>query len=164
MPSLDYNSKYRVDLDDEIRREVIAELGICNLSAVWEYYGASYLSKNNFPNKSDENISIEESNKIKNRRMHFNVLSSNKTDLSYKEVLKNSKNAVEKFENSQILGLKISVFSNVFNMIKSYLHEIFKWLLNNNSNIFLVILYISIIFNKGKLSFDDLEKILNSSY
>lgn len=158
LPSLEYGSKYRVDLDDEIRREVIAELGICNLNSTWDYYGASYLSKNNFPEKSDENIGIDESSKVKNRRMHFNVLSSNKTDLSYKEVLKSSKNAVEKFENSKILGFKLSVFVNIFGRMKSHFHEFIKWLLNNNSNIFLVILCLSIIFNKRKLTFDDLER------
>ena len=160
LPSLEYNSKYRVDLDNEIKRETIAELGICNLYSVWEYYGVSYLSKSNFPQKLDYSISPDESMLVNKRRMHFNVLSSNRTDLSFRDVLINSNNAIEKFENSKIIGLKLSVYKNKFHKVRVNFLRFYQWIENNSSRIFLFILFLTVIFNKEILTYDDLGNIL----
>lgn len=160
LPSLEYNSRYRVDLDNETKRETIAELGICNLNSVWNYYGISYLSRNNFPDNLDSNISLQESMKVNKRRMHFNVLSSNTTDLKYREVLMNSNNAVEKFENSKILGLKLFIYKNKSHKIKVRFIELYNWIENNSSRIFLFILFLTVIFRKDNLTYDDMGGIL----
>lgn len=82
LPSMNYNSDYRVDLNNEIRREVIAELGITALNSEWDYLGVSYLAINQEKNKNDQG-------KPTKRRMHFNVLTSNKTSLDFKAVVAN---------------------------------------------------------------------------
>ena len=44
LPSMEFDSKYRIDLNNEIQREALAELGLPFFEHEWSYYGISYLS------------------------------------------------------------------------------------------------------------------------
>ena len=104
LPSMNYNSDYRVDLNNEIRREVIAELGITALNSEC-YLGVSYLAINQ--------KRINDQGKPTKRRMHFNVLTTNKTSLDFKSVVANQKHATENFENSKVVGIQTILWNSI---------------------------------------------------
>lgn len=139
LPSMDYDSKYRIDLRKELKRETIAELGITAIESEWQYHGISYLNINN-GNKSWQSI--------KKRRMHFNVLSSNKTGLNFEDILKTQNLATEKFENSEIRGLKTNLYINKQNRLKKYLLRILSWLDRNKSHFILIFLLVKFLLTK----------------
>lgn len=154
MPTMDYFSKYRVDLNREIERECIAELGAASYGVEWNYYGVSYLSINNHREDS-KNISIEKSSQAKSRRMHFNVLSSNSLSQSFKEVIKTHRTATESFENESIVGIKTKVFKDKMDLLKSIVSSIYSWLDKNKSSIFLLLIFISVLI--GNRDYDTLD-------
>ena len=51
--------------------------------------------------------------------MHFNVLMSNSLSHSFKEVDKFHKYATESFENESIVGIKIKIFNDKRDVLKS---------------------------------------------
>ena len=138
MPTMDYFSKYRVDMTNEIQRECIAELGITSFNLDWNCYGVSYLSINNASN----------SETAKFRRMHFNVLMSNSLSHSFKEVDKFHKYATESFENESIVGIKIKIFNDKRDVLKSLFLILYNWLEENKSRIFLFLIIMSILLEK----------------
>lgn len=146
MPTMDYYSKYRIDLRQEIERECMAELGVSSLRSDWKYHGVSYLSINN--NVFDSNESYEKSQNVKHRRMHFNVLVSNILPLDFKDVLKTYTIATENFENEIIIGIKTKVFRNSFDLLKIMVITLYHWLENNKSRLFLMLILISVLFGR----------------
>lgn len=157
LPTMDYYSKYRVDLENEIRREAIAELGFSAFNNN-NYYGVSYLSINNYINTFNEKCDInerinqEKASKVFSRRMHFNVLSSVITPLRFEEILKSYEFATEKFENSSIIGLKTTVYKSRLSKVWRRLADAYKWLSKNKSWIFLILFFASYIINKNDAS------------
>ncbi len=147
MPTMDYYSKYRVDLTNEVQRECIAELGVTSFDIDWNYYGVSYLSINNHISPTS-NGEIESTKAINSRRMHFNVLMSNTLKQSFKEVVKAHKIATENFENEEIVGIKTVVFKTVSDFIKTMTLGSYYWLDENKSRMFLLLIFISIIIGK----------------
>jgi len=103
MPSMDYLSRFRMDLNNELRREAIAELGIPVFDKDWFYYGISFLSINN----KDRN---KDSNATNMRRMHFNVLAYNTVPYMFSDIVKSQKKATEYFENEKLVGIRVCVF------------------------------------------------------
>lgn len=160
LPSMDYHSEYRVDLNNEIRREVIAELGITSVNPEWNYYGASYLCKNNFVGKAYEAITIEDSGSVKERRMHFNVLSSNKTTLNFEDVVKSQKHATENFENANLIGLKTIVDKNIKEMFLRIFKLTYSWIEKNKSRVFLLLFFANYLLLKGNLNEMDPQNIV----
>lgn len=147
MPTMDYYSKYRVDLNKEIERECIAELGVVSYGLEWNYYGVSFLSIDN--HRQDlKNIEVKDSEKAKSRRMHFNVLSSNTLSQSFKEVIKTHKTATENFENESILGIKTRIFKDPIDLLKSISCFIYFWLEDNKSKLFLLLFIISVFIGR----------------
>ncbi|SDY66248.1 hypothetical protein SAMN05660462_00583 [Proteiniborus ethanoligenes] len=156
MPTMDYFSKYRVDLTKEIERECIAELGVVSYGIGWNYYGVSYLSINNFIDENDDN-SIQKSKEIKSRRMHFNVLTSNSISQTFKEVIKTHRTATESFENESIVGIKTRVFKSKIDFLKSMGLSLYYWISENKSKIFLLLILISILIGKQNYSSVDIS-------
>lgn len=155
LPSMDYFSKYRVDLNQEIQRECIAELGVSQFKSDWKYYGISYLSINNFVDNKE--IKIEDSEKVNKRRMHFNVLAGNTTSFTFEEVVKGHMNATENFENSKITGIKTSLHKNTFTFLWNLFSNFIKWSNEKRSDILLIILFILSIFSKGFSSISNIS-------
>ena len=154
MPTMDYFSKYRVDITNEIQRECIAELGITSFSLDWICYGISYLSINNTPDAFKEDSYTAESKNSKSskyRRMHFNVLMSNSISYSFKEVDRFHKNATESFENESLIGIKSTVFQDKTDLLKSIFLMLYKWIDENKSRIFMFLIIISILTGKKSL-------------
>ncbi len=149
LPSMDYNSLSRVDLNQEIKREAIAELGIFSFNAGWKYYGVSYLSINNFMNNCENRITLEASARVHSRRMHFNVLTFNTTSLYFHDIVKNRENATENFENSKIKGLRTIIYKDETNRRNERLISLYKWISQNKSNVFLILFLITFIINKN---------------
>lgn len=150
LPSMEYSSKYRVDLNQEIQRECIAELGVSQFKDNWTYYGISYLSINNF--LEDKEITKENSESVLKRRMHFNVLSGNTTSFTFEEVLKGHKNATEKFENSKIKGIKIHVHNDIKSFAGSIFSDFIKWIYRTRSDIFLIAIFILSSIKNAKIN------------
>jgi len=159
LPSMDYNSKYRIDLTNEIQRESIAELGISSFKNEWKYYGVSYLSIHN--NVIDNDTSKVTTSYVKSRRMHFNVLTSNNTHLPFKDVIESYEHATEKFENSMIRGLKTIVFKDNIDRIKKITSRTYDFVYHNKSNIFLLAFLTTYIFNKNNAMQLDASSIMD---
>lgn len=145
MPSMDFQSKYRIDLNNELRREVIAELGIPLIDRDWIYYGISYLSINNEENHIQEKSSI-----YNKRRMHFNVLAYNTVPYMFSEIVKSQKKATEYFENQKLVGLRIYIFPNIFYVIFHEIRKLINWLIKNRSNFFLLYFFVTYLLSQKK--------------
>lgn len=148
LPTLDFNSKKRLDLNNEIQRETIAELGISVFEQDWQYYGVSYLSINNKKNdvKSDGK-SYENALKVNKRRMHFNVLTYNKSYSSFDEVYTNHENVTEKFENSLIEGIRLNLYKGWKEFTKQSIEKISSFAYNHSGIISFSILSITMLIN-----------------
>lgn len=140
MPTMVYDSEYRVDLNNELRREVIAELGISSLNSEWNYVGVSFLSVNNtdLPQAT-----------ITKRRMHFNVLALNKTPLNYIEVKKNQSYATERLENEEIIGFKPILINSIFDLGKHLLLNAYRLLDQYKSKVLFLIFIISYLIARN---------------
>lgn len=155
MPTMEYGSKYRIDLKSEIERESIAELGIYSTSPDWKYYGISYLSINNQVSVTSDGL--EESKSVQFRRMHFNVLTSNTLPLSFKEVLKTHQQATENFENEMLIGIKTKVVNSIWGLAKELFEKSYNWLQRNYTNVTIIALIIYMVIGKQKSKIDDLN-------
>jgi hypothetical protein len=165
LPSMNYHSKYRIDLNKEIERETIAELGISTFDQDWQYYGVSFLSINNSEHKTSHDkflmflISCLTTknppyNPLKRRRMHFNVLTMNTTPYTFKEILKSQKTAVERFENEHIRGIKLNIHQSRFNFLWHNIKAIWEWFAKNRANIVLIYFFASYFLSPAKQVID----------
>lgn len=141
MPTMDFQSKYRIDLTNEAQRECIAELGTAAFDVNWKYYGVSYLSIRRQTDPDKKDLSPY-------RRMHFNVMVSNELKNTFKEVDRNHKHATERFENESLVGFKIYVYNNVFDAFIKGALSVFNLLNTNKSRIFLFLIIVSILIGK----------------
>lgn len=160
LPSMDYHSVYRVDLNQEIQREAIAELSISNFTKEWKYYGVSYLSINSFAKDKMIRISKTNSAKVRARRMHFNVLTSNTTPMLFEDVVKNREFATEKFENSKIMGLQAKIFKSKTAQLRSQFAHLYNVVNLQKSRILLVLLFITVIINKDQTSLINMSSMV----
>ena len=154
LPSMNYHSEYRVDLNNEIRREIIAELGITGLNADFKYYGVSYLAINN-------SVSKEIKASHRNRRMHFNVLTFNKTPLGFKSVVASQCHATESFENSNLIGIKTIVIKNKFELFSKIIKYCLNWINKYKSRVFLILFFISFVFSRNRLQDVDVNSLID---
>ena len=164
-PTITYDDEYRMILDFEFSREVIAELGIAQFSNKWDYYGFSYLSINNSISTNED---ADTSSKVTNRRMHFNVLAYNEIFATFEEVNKSYMNAIEKFESSKLLGLKLNMYNNTLDKITKTMRKMFSLIANHKDILFIIALLISMIINsksniKEIINFNNLTNTVNST-
>lgn len=148
LPTMNYESNFRVDLNKEIKRESIAELGLTLFEDNWKYYGISYISINNYTTGNGRSITFKAAESIKARRMHFNVLMRNTTPVDFEYVLNSQRYATEKFENSIIKGLKISIYNGNIDRLKKKTLKAFNWVYLNNTQLFIVLLLLVSILNR----------------
>lgn len=148
LPTLDFNSNKRIDLNNEIQRETIAELGISMFEQDWQYYGISYLSINNENNyvPSGEKT-YEDTAKITKRRMHFNVLTYNKSYSNFENIYNDHENVTEKFENSFIEGIRLNVYKDWKEFMQHFIEKISTRAYNHSGMISVLILSITILMN-----------------
>lgn len=138
LPTLNYDSSMRLDLNYEIQREALAELGIGVFKHGWNYYGLSYLSINNLGKNTEE---------ITKRRMHFNVLTSNQTRQNFAEVVESQKYATESFESIHVEGIKLNLYSSIGNKFKDKLRKFVDYCYQNMGIATIIIVLISTIFS-----------------
>ena len=141
LPSMEFDSKYRIDLNNEIQREALAELGLPFFEHEWSYYGISYLSINN-------TTVIKEQRPVMKRRMHFNVLTHNSTSYTFADINKSQKKATESFENERLRGIKIKVHPDVWAMLCSLGKSVIEFFIKYKSNIFILYFILS-LFSPG---------------
>ena len=131
LPTMNYNSKTRIDLNHEIQREAIAEIGVSTFLRDWKYYGISFLSINNVERVRSDGSDLSTVAQVTKRRMHFNVLMFNQASFDFETIIENHDNVTEKFENSQIEGIKVRVFKKTFDFIEEYvssfIHFIYEY-------------------------------------
>lgn len=106
VPTIDIDKVGRLDFQEEIVREIYAELGMEINAFGGTCEGISALM---IDNTNNENIT--------KRRFHFNILFDYLINQTYSEIMHNAKYAVENFENSKFLGLKINKYTSAFNML-----------------------------------------------
>lgn len=148
LPTLDFNSNKRIDLNNEIQRETIAELGISMFEQDWQYYGVSYLSINNEANQSKSNGNkLEDAANVSKRRMHFNVLTYNKSYSDFEEVYTNHENVTEKFENSFIEGIRLNLYRDWKEFLKQSIEKISAFAYNHSGILSFSILSITMLIN-----------------
>lgn len=157
MPTMDYHSKYRVDLQNEVQRECIAELGIATFNANWDYYGVSYLCINNH---IESDVDFENSKVIQYRRMHFNVMLSNSTSSTFREVLKSHQYATENFENDYLFGIKFRLFKHLGDFILKLAPDSIRWMLANRSKVSVILIIFFLLIGKQSLDSLTLKDIL----
>lgn len=141
LPTMCYDSDLRVDFNNELRREIIAELGVTALDSEWNYVGVSYLA-------IDKSEDIKKEEREFKRRMHFNVLTLNQTPLDFKDVVNNQRYATERFENSRIIGIKTVLISGPMDLLFKTLSFCYQWLNRNKSNLFLTIFFFSFLLSR----------------
>ena len=136
LPSMEFDSKYRIDLNNEIQREALAELGLPFFEHEWSYYGISYLSINNSV--------IDEQRQVMKRRMHFNVLTHNSTSYTFADINESQKKATESFENERLRGIKIKVHPDFWTMLYFKGKSFVEFLIKHKSNIFILYFILSL--------------------
>lgn len=141
LPSMYYDSDFRVDFNNELRREVIAELGVTALDSEWDYVGVSYLAM-------DRSENIKKEVREFKRRMHFNVLALNKTPLSFTDVVNNQRYATERFENSRVIGIQTVLISGIMDLLSQMLSFCYHWLNRNKSNLFVTVFFFSFLLSR----------------
>ena len=137
LPSMEFDSKYRIDLNNEIQREALAELGLPFFEHEWSYYGISYLSINN-------TTVIDKQRPVMKRRMHFNVLTHNSTSYTFADINESQKKATESFENERLRGIKIKVHPDVWTMLYFLGKSFFEFLIKHKSDIFILYFILSL--------------------
>ncbi|TJX68842.1 hypothetical protein E8P77_01205 [Soehngenia saccharolytica] len=155
LPTMDYFSKTRVDLNYEIQRECIAELGITSFNYGWKYNGVSYLSINNrsdlymdINSKSKNNGPNDNNYPYVKRRMHFNVLLNNRVPYTFFEVKKAYKTATECFENKSLIGIKINIHESKIKYLLQKSINLYNFIRKNKSEILILGVFISLILGK----------------
>ncbi len=166
-PSIDINSKYRLDFEQELFRETRAELNL-PLFNNWIYYGFSILGinpskkidyDNLIPDLDDEGNIIEVNNeedniKLNKRRMHFNVLAFNTTEKELKDIVELRESAIEKFESSNIIGIKVSLYSNKKSYFFSFFFKFVKLISKYNTELLYVYTFLLLIINRNIFNLD----------
>lgn len=107
-PTLVAEPNVRNDFGDELNREAVAELNI-HLKGAWQYYGLAILGIQNKDGKPTNT-----------RRMHFNVLAYNSADEYLQDIITLRTGATERYENLVIKGIKMHLFYNRMDKIKTF--------------------------------------------
>lgn len=94
MPTMRYGDNYRMDFEEELHRETIAELNVNQTMTNWKYYGICILG----------NSANSQTNAYR-RRFHFCVLAENRILLDFEDIRNLQKYASESFENERIFGI-----------------------------------------------------------
>lgn len=106
IPTLRIDGERRIDFMGEFEREAEAELNIACPAGHWLLRGVSFLS-----------IITSDGKEAEQRRFHFNILGECSTEYPLSQILKKQKSATEKFENSKLIGVKVTKYKNIFSRI-----------------------------------------------
>lgn len=136
LPTLDFHSDFRVDLNGEMTREAIAELGIAQYHNEWNYYGISYLNINN-----------DHKSQIHRRRMHFNVLMKNQAVKNFEEIDKYIGDVTEDFENASVEGVRNNLFYNLVDRSLNGLNNLINFAYDHSGLIALTIVFLFSFIN-----------------
>ena len=98
LPTLTYESEKKVFFGGELTRETQAELGITNISDIWEYYGLSIMGR------------IDEKHVERGIWFHFNVLGEKHCSETFEQIYELQKTATEHFENRDIFGYRFNYY------------------------------------------------------
>ena len=114
-PTITYEPNEKVRFTQEIEREAKAELNIALYEDVWECCGLSFLCIDNSKAKQSDY-----------HRFHFNLLFTNKVPDSFAKLRKKTADATEKYENKDIIGIRVKSYANPLTKFGSYCFDIFK--------------------------------------
>ncbi|HHU53042.1 MAG TPA: hypothetical protein GXZ43_03040 [Clostridiaceae bacterium] len=145
LPTMDFDSNYRIDLNGEMNRETVAELGISQFQNEWTYYGFSYLNINNDKKTFGQ---------IVKRRMHFNLLMHNDAVRSFREINDHIDDATESFENQKIEAIKVNIYHNYWHAVKNILGSFIQWCYDNSTIVTWFLISLSIFFNLNDFDSD----------
>ena len=150
-----YTNSERIDFKGEISRECYAELKLPEFENDYKYFGISILG---IDRRNKDNVEYE------NSRMHFNVLATHNSKISFKEIRDKSKDAVESFENKDIYGFNLILYKNKWTQLGSFILSGLKWLVNHKSLVlniiaiaFAIVLGFAIPFFNNVITVDDLR-------
>lgn len=144
-PTIDINSKDRIDFKNEFSREMIAELSLTGFEKNYQYLGISVLGikTDNFDPKED-------------RRLHFNILAEHITTYKYREIASSWENSLESFENKKILGLKLTAYHNKKEFIFKGIYNFIKLAFNSKDVITIILAIITGSFIFAATNIDEL--------
>lgn len=156
LPTLEYNDNMRLDFNNEMQREVVAELGVAQFKNNWGYYGLSFLNIHPF---DDKELNLRTSKEVIKRRMHFNVLMHNEVFENFAQVVKKHQNATENFENQAIEGIKFNFYQNLFEKIANQFKE---WIMLAYGHIGIITFFMYVSFKliesyRGNMSINDMD-------
>ena len=119
----------RIDFNNEIQRETIAELGIGSNGEKWGCCGLSIMGR-----KPGEDALNEA------RRMHFNIIFERECADTFSHIQESQKHATESFESSQILGTRISVYKSTGDRVWKGFGKLLRRVISSKSTIDSIVL------------------------
>lgn len=114
-PTVDYRPGEKIRFTQEIEREAKAELNIASFEDTWECCGLTFLCIDN-----------RAANNHEYHRFHFNLLFSNRVEYNFAQLREKLKNATEKYENKDIIGVRVKSYANLLHRIASYCYDTLK--------------------------------------
>lgn len=148
-PTIDINSKDRIDFKKEFSREMIAELSLTGFEKNYQYLGISVLG-----------IKKEKFNPKENRRLHFNILAEHITTYKYREIASSWENSLESFENKAILGLRLKAYHNKKELVFKEIFNFIKLAFNSKDIITIILAIITGSFIFGVTNINELANII----
>ena len=112
-PTIEYKQGEKARFTQEIEREAKAELNITSYRDSWEYCGLSFLCIDNSKRSGNHDY----------QRFHFNLLMSNSVADTFAEVRGKMQTAMERYENKDLIGIRVDCYKNFLHKIGSYIYN-----------------------------------------
>lgn len=150
----------------ELCREAEAELNLSLSNNMWKCYGIvlvgnipdepAYEANGSSPKATPKKHSLKslhkkkqnttkESKKPAKRRMHLNILYTQKIDKSLKEVKKLQANSMERFENNNLIGVTVRVYQNFWDLLGKGTLKVIRLISDQRTLVTQIVLIISAI-------------------
>lgn len=154
-------SRLQNGFSGELCRETEAELNISLSNNLWHCTGIALLGT--MPKRESEPSPTQYPNA--RRRMHFSILYEQRVSLSFEDITKAQKSAVERHETRRILGLSLSVYKSPLDFFKKSVYNVLsaisRWKLVITS-IFTLAIFFSI--RSPKTLLEDMSKAASAVF
>ena len=148
----------RIDFSDEIGREAYAELKFSGRQQNWICQGITL--SGNIPNKNEQQGRVYDQSF---RRMHFNIIFMQDSDMTFSELVDASAGAAEDFETNSFLGIKVNFYKNAadqaMHAVKKFLGDIVKSKDFIESLMLLILFAVSLLHNER--AFGDASSVIS---
>lgn len=151
----------RKDFNGELSREAYAELKLSLKNHEWHCYGITISGM--MPQKAI--LSSKENYLRARRRLHLNIISEQKSEMLFADIINTQKDSIENYENLDLRGIKINYYTNITQILSGLIKGGIKFLKSSKeiiTSLITLLLFKVTIFDTNWFSLSKINSFISA--